>query len=197
MLAPRLEIRSPTPASRFQFLTVPGYGGSGPEHWQSQWERDDPSFGRVEQHDWDHPNVDVWTLAIEAAVRGAAKPVVFVAHSCGVTAVAHWTKRFGPDIGIAGAFLVAPPDFERVDLEQPVYDFGAPPLEPLPFPSMLVASEDDPYCDVDRARVLANAWGASFVSAGKCGHINTASGHGPWPEGKRLLNAFATQLKFG
>src|SRR5215213_8504124 len=98
MLAPRLEIRSPTPASRFQFLTVPGYAGSGPEHWQTQWERDDPAFVRVEQRDWDHPDVDEWTLAIEAAVRGAEKPVVFVAHSCGVTAVAHWTKRFGPDI---------------------------------------------------------------------------------------------------
>lgn len=197
MLTPRLEIRAPTPASRFQFLTVPGYTGSGPEHWQTLWERDDASFTRVEQRDWDHPRADEWTLAIESAVRQAMKKVVLVAHSCGVTAVAHWAKRFSPDVAVAGAFLVAPPDSDRPDLEPAVRDFGPPPGEPLPFPSMLVASEDDPYCAIDRAREMANAWGASFVSAGKRGHINTASGHGPWPEGRRLLNAFATQLKFG
>ena len=170
MLTPRLEIRSPTPASRFRFLTVPGDPGSGPEHWQTLWEREDPSFTRIEQED---------AVAIETAVRGAEKPVVFVAHDSGVAAVAHWAQRFGAD-GVAGAFLVAP--------REP----GEPPLGPLPFPSMLVGSEDDPHCAADRARELANAWGASFVSAGKRGHIDSA-----WPEGRRLLNAFATQLKFG
>jgi predicted alpha/beta hydrolase family esterase len=197
MLTPRLEIRSPTPASRFQFLTVPGLSGSGPEHWQTQWERDDASIARIEQRDWDHPNVDEWTVAIEAAVRGAAKPVVFVAHSCGVTAVAHWAKRFGPDVSIAGAFLVAAPDCERADVAELLGDFCPAPLEPLPFPSMLAASEDDPYCAIDRARMMANAWGSSFVTVGMRGHINTDSGHGAWPEGRRLLSAFATQLKFG
>lgn len=197
MLGPRLEIRQPTPASRFQFLMVPGYTGSGPEHWQAVWERDDASFTRVEQRDWDHPDPHEWSVAIEAAIRGALRRVVLVAHSCGVSAVAHWAKRFAPDAAVVGAFLVAPPDLERADLEPAVRAFAPVPLEALPFPSMLVASEDDPYCEIDRARALANAWGASFVSAGKAGHINTASGHGPWPEGRRLLNAFATQLKFG
>ncbi len=197
MLTPRLEIRSPTPASRFQFLTLPGYSGSGPEHWQTLWERNDPSFVRVEQRDWDHPDAQEWAVAIEAAIRGAAKQVVLVAHSCGVAAVAHWARLFAPDSGVAGAFLVAPPDLDRKDLEGAICAFGPAPLDPLPFPSMLVASEDDPYCEVGRARALASAWGASFVSAGNRGHINTASGHGPWPEGRRLLSAFATQLKFG
>lgn len=194
MLTPRLEIRAPTPGSRFQFFTVPGYTGSGPEHWQTLWERDDPSFARIEQRDWDRPDAAEWPAAIEAAVRGAAKAVVLVAHSCGVTAVAHWAKRYAPEI--AGAFLVAPPDPERVDLEQAVRDFGPVPLDPLPFPAMVVASEDDATCDVEKARALAAVWGAQFVSAGNQGHINTASGHGPWPEGRRLLNAFVTQLLF-
>lgn len=197
MSTPLLEIRSPSPASRFQFFTVPGYSGSGPEHWQTLWERDDPSIVRIEQRDWDHPDVAEWTLEIERALRGASKKVIFIAHSCGVTAVAHWAKRFSPDIAVAGAFLVAPPDGERQDLEQAVRDFGPAPLDPLPFPAIVIASENDPYCELEKARGFANSWGASFVSVGRSGHVNTASGHGPWPEGRRLLNAFATQVLLG
>lgn len=189
---PRLQIRAPEPASRFQFLTVPGLGGSGPQHWQTLWQRDDPSMLRIEQRDWDHPEAGEWSFAIETGVRNAAKAAILVAHSCGVTAIAHWVHRY--ETPIAGAFLVAPPDWQRPGVEPAVRDFGPMPLDPLPFPAMVVASEDDPYCDLERARGFATSWGASFVSAGKAGHINTASGHGPWPEGKRLLTAFATEL---
>ena len=192
MMMPRLEIRSPTPASRLQFFTLPGLSNSGPEHWQTLWERDDPSITRIEQRDWDHPEVEEWSRTVEEAVLSVTKPALLVAHSCGVTAIAHWAKRYSPDI--AGAFLVAPPDCDRADIEPAVRDFGPTPLETLPFPSMLVASEDDPYCDFEKARSFAQSWGSSFISAGRAGHINTASGHGPWVEGKRLLDAFATQV---
>ena len=192
---PLLEIRSPTPASKFQFFTLPGIYNSGPEHWQTLWERDDPSIVRIEQRDWDHPEADAWSQEIENAIRSVTKRVILVAHSCGATAVAHWAQRFTPDI--AGAFLVAPPDCARADIEEGVRNFGPVPLERLPFPSMVVASEDDPYCEFETARGFANSWGASFVSMGSSGHINAASGHGPWPEGKRLLHAFATQVQMG
>ena len=35
-------------------LTLPGWQGSGPEHWQSRWEALH-GFIRVEQHDWMRP----------------------------------------------------------------------------------------------------------------------------------------------
>jgi hypothetical protein len=98
---------------------------------------------------------------------------------------------------IAGAFLVAPPDTDRSDLDEPVKRFALPRLERLAFPALVVASEDDPHCTFDRARHLANAWGAGLVSAGKAGHINTASGHGPWPEGWRFLEDFCAALERG
>lgn len=192
MSTPLLEIRPPSPASRFQFFTVPGFSGSGPQHWQTLWEQDDPSIVRIEQRDWEHPEVGEWSETIDRAVRSVTKRVILIAHSCGVAAVTHWAKRYAPDI--AGAFLVAPPDCERADLEPAVRGFGPVPLDPLPFPSIVIASENDPYCDFEKARGFANSWGASFVSAGVSGHINTASGHGPWPEGRRLLTAFATQV---
>ena len=178
--------------SVLQFFTLPGYTNSGPGHWQSLWEREDPSITRIQQSDWDHPEVEAWSRAIEEAVLSVTKPVVLIAHSCGATAVAHWAKRYDSDI--AGAFLVAPPDCDRLDLAPAVRDFGPAPLEELPFPAIVVASENDPYCDLDAARLFADAWGASFVSAGRAGHINTESGHGPWPEGQQLLEAFASEV---
>lgn len=175
-----------------RLLTIPGYTGSGPRHWQSLWERADSSIIRVEQEDWDNPDVETWSASIAAAVRKEGRPVVLVAHSCGSTAVAHWAGRTATKI--AGAFLVAPPDTDRSDLDDPIKRFALPRLERLPFPTLVVASEDDPYCTVERARHLAAAWDARLISAGKAGHTNTASGHGPWPDGKRFLEDFCGTL---
>ena len=178
--------------SHLTLLTIPGYTGSGPRHRHTFWEQADATISRVQQQDWDNPDPETWSGSIEAAVRRADRAVVLVAHSCGSTAVAHWAMRFGTEI--AGAFLVAPPDTDRSDLDEPVKKFALPALQRLPFPAWLIASEDDPHCTFDRARHIANAWGARLVSAGKAGHINTASGHGPWPEGRRLLDEFCTTL---
>ena len=72
---------------------------------------------------------------------------------------------------------------------------GAPiPMEALPFPSIVLASSDDPYATPERSRALAGAWGSRFVDIGKAGHLNTESGHGAWLEGERLLNAFCDQV---
>jgi predicted alpha/beta hydrolase family esterase len=68
------------------------------------------------------------------------------------------------------------------------------PLAPLPFPALLVASSNDPYCSIERARLLAERWGAAFVEGGDLGHINAASGHGPWPEGVLRFGGFLSRL---
>ena len=36
-------------------------------------------------------------------------------------------------------------------------------------------------------RSFAAAWGTEFIDIGAAGHINTASGFGPWPFGEVLL----------
>jgi uncharacterized protein len=70
--------------------------------------------------------------------------------------------------------------------------FAPIPRDPLPFPSLVVASRTDPYCSYERAEDFAYAWGAAIVDAGEAGHINTEAGFGPWPEG---LMRFAGFLK--
>ena len=69
--------------------------------------------------------------------------------------------------------------------------FSPVPRRKLPGRTIVVASEDDPYVDFVRAVSIAEAWGAHFVSAGRCGHINSASGLGDWPLGRRILAGLA------
>lgn len=68
------------------------------------------------------------------------------------------------------------------------HGFRDPPMRPLGFPALLVASRDDPYADIGFARSAASVWGAGFVDVGRRGHV---SGIGRWSQGKRLLEAFA------
>ena len=78
------------------------------------------------------------------------------------------------------------------DCEAPTYTFDtkgfAPiPLEPLPFPSIVVASTNDEYISLERATQFANAWGSDLVNIGAKGHINPGAGFGEWNEGLELL----------
>jgi predicted alpha/beta hydrolase family esterase len=167
-------------------LIVPGWENSGPEHWQSLWERANPHrFGRVQQRDWNAPRLDDWIGALDAAIAAQPAPVVLVAHSLGCIAIAHWAARFTRTV--AGALLVAPADVERADTPEPIRCFAPVPLQPLSFRTLLVASDSDEYLSMDRAEHFARCWGSELVPLGAAGHINTAAGFGPWPEGERML----------
>ena len=70
-----------------------------------------------------------------------------------------------------------------------VRGFAPMPLQALPFPSIVVASEDDPYVSMARARQFAEAWGSRIENIGPAGHINAESGLGNWPDGLALLES--------
>ena len=175
-------------------LIVPGYENSGVYHWQSRWERQLSTAWRVEQENWDAPDKAKWAERIAQDVRRAEKPVVLVGHSLGVLAIVHAAPLLPAD-KVQGAFLVSMPDVERPDF-MPVIDraFAPIPRDPLPFPSVLVASRTDPHCDYEKAEDIAYAWGSSIVDAGDAGHLNTESGHGPWPEGLMRFAGFLKRL---
>ncbi|MCU4180546.1 RBBP9/YdeN family alpha/beta hydrolase [Bosea sp. BH3] len=181
-------------SSDTDILIIPGWGGSGPDHWQSRWEARLTTARRVEQPDWYKPSRHVWADRIIAAIRGATRPVVLVAHSAGVSAVAYAAEHLHKG-EVAGAFLVAPAS-ERAKRAVPGMgpDFIEHRREKLPFPSVLIASTDDSYCTQDEARELAAAWGSEFVDAGESGHINSESGHGPWPDGLLRFGGFLKGL---
>lgn len=176
-------------------LVVPGWNGSGVGHWQTMWEQKYPRFRRVEQRNWTRPSRADWIAQIDADVDSVASPTFLVAHSLGCLAVAHWAAVAGKKTDhVDGAFLVAPPWLTASNECPPqLADFLPMPLRRLPFPSLFVASENDPYLPIEIAGRLASAWGSQFVDIGRQGHINVASGHGPWPIGEGLLRGFVAR----
>ena len=113
---------------------------------------------------------------------------MLVAHSLSCAVVARWAQRANGKVKVKAAFLVAPSDVDARDrTPEEVRAFAPLARERFPFPAIVVASRDDPYVAFGRAATFAADWGAEFVDAGAAGHINTASGHGPWPEGRLIL----------
>ncbi|MCX8997813.1 alpha/beta hydrolase [Rhizobiaceae bacterium BDR2-2] len=175
-------------------LIVPGYGDSGDGHWQTRWEQRLSTARRVEQADWNNPVLDHWTARIVREVSVATRPVVFIAHSLGVPSVLHALPRLGPNI--AGAFFVAPPDLSDASrMPEGLTAFGPYPTERLPFPAITIASRNDPYCAFETAERLTESWGSLLIDAGESGHLNTESGHGPWPEGTMVFAEFLSRLQ--
>jgi uncharacterized protein len=180
----------PLAADLSPVLLLPGLYDSGPQHWQTLWMKGRPGFRRVEQRDWEKPDVADWIANLDAAVIEAGPAALLVAHSSSCALVAHWAARARP---IRGALLVAPSDPEAPSYPAGPTGFAPMPLARLPFASTVVASTDDPYVSLDRAREFARAWGSALVEVGPVGHINSASGLGEWPAGLALLDALAAR----
>jgi predicted alpha/beta hydrolase family esterase len=176
-----------------RLLVLPGLGGSGPEHWQTRWETCEPGCVRVQQHEWDRPDLGEWLRAVDGVLASGEAPVVLIAHSLACALVAHGARRPAWS-GVVGALLVAPADVDSPTRTPPeTRGFSPLPVEPLPFAATVVSSQDDPYVAFERARELARRWGAEFVDAGVIGHINASSGLGEWTEGRRLLRALVAR----
>lgn len=171
------------------YLTVPGLNGSGREHWQTIWEGNRDDFRRVEQASWDDPQRDQWVDALHRAIVEPGAPIILIAHSLGCITAAWWAAAIAQGYGrpVAGALLVAPPEVERPDAHPILRRFAPLPVQPLPFPSIVVASANDPYASLEQSRRMARIWQAHFVDIGAYGHINAASGLGQWEAGKHLL----------
>ena len=174
-------------------LIIPGYTNSGPEHWQTRWQGRLSTARRVEQAEWSKPVRDDWVANVVRAIEEATRPVVLVAHSLGVPTAIHAVREAG--LPVAGGFFVAPPDVANPAIRpKHLMTFGPYPRDPLPFPSLTIASRNDPFCPFDVAEDVAGAWGSLFIDAGEAGHLNAESGHGPWPEGSMTFANFLTRL---
>jgi predicted alpha/beta hydrolase family esterase len=176
-----------------EVLTLAGLWNSGPQHWQTHWEHKHPNFKRVPHRDWNNPQCTEWVAELDAAIAASEGTPLLVAHSLGTMLVPQWA-RSGSPLKIAGAFLVSPSDLEAESFPIDANRFVPIPLEKLPFPSMVVASSNDPFVQIERARQFAQAWGSRFVEIGAAGHINGDSGYGEWPEGEKMLADFCAEV---
>jgi len=175
-------------------LLVPGLSGSGPGHWQSLWEQQDPNCSKVELGRWEDPHRNTWINNLNLAIHRVGRPVVLVAHSLGCLLVAWWARfeqrawqERGQPSPVVGALLVAPPEVDFFPLDERIARFAPTPTEALPFPSRLVASRNDPWMGFHTAQALARRWNSTLVDAGDCGHINADSQLGEWSFGREQL----------
>ncbi|GAB3802039.1 alpha/beta hydrolase [Humibacter antri] len=172
-------------------IIVPGIDDSPRDHWQSLWQESlGPSAVRIAPASFTAPVEADWVAAIDW-VTGVGD--VLVAHSLGCLAVASWIARGGR---AAGAFLVAPPDECGPAFPAAATGFASP-RNALAIPSVIVASDDDPYSSPDHLAQLSALWAAPLITVGRHGHLNLASRLGEWNEGRRLLAAFGAGLGTG
>ncbi|WP_062603282.1 MULTISPECIES: RBBP9/YdeN family alpha/beta hydrolase [unclassified Rhizobium] len=170
-------------------LILPGYMGSGPDHWQQHWLNDNPGSEFVEQDDWERPDLDTWLARLEDRLD-VSEDVILVAHSLGCLLAARLAGRASAE-KIRGALLVAPCHLDRTEQLHPdAIDFGEMPEKRLPFPSLLIGSLNDPYMPFEQCRRYASLWGSDLIDLGYAGHINVASGFGRWTNGYGFLSLF-------
>ena len=170
---------------------VPGLRDHVAEHWQTHMAASIPGSVTVEPLTENRLSRAARVAALEATLAGIEGDIYLVAHSAGVLTTVFWDQVTTRPI--RAALLVAP-----ADVESP---FPAPypekdaleangwlpiPRVPLSFPSIVVASRNDPLAAFDKVTDLAHCWGARLHDAGDVGHLNPAAGFGPWPEGYLL-----------
>jgi len=183
-------------ADRFTVFIVPGLRDAVAEHWQTLLEERLRTAGRpvagVAPMGRDDLSCSARVDAIERSAQSIEGPIVVVAHSGGCIMLAHWARKTRR--AVRGALLATPPDFEK-----PMPD-GYPtvdalraggwlpvPRAPLPFPSIVASSRNDPLASAERIAGLAADWGSRLVDLGEVGHLNPASGYGVWPRAEEFI----------
>jgi predicted alpha/beta hydrolase family esterase len=184
-------MRAATPAATV--LIVPGLRDHVAEHWQTLLAGQLERVQTVEPMGRENLDCAARVLALEKRARTIDGPLILVAHSAGVITVAQWAQRTRREV--RGALLATPPDFERpMPAGYPTLQalraggWLPVPKAPLPFSSIVAASRNDPLAEYRRVVKLARAWRSWFVDLGAVGHLNPASGFGPWPRALPLID---------
>ena len=181
-------------------VTVPGLRGHVEDHWQTRLAASRPGVVAVPPLGRTNPSLSERIAALEDAVRSAGGPVIIVAHSAGCLVTVHWAVRHdGSGGSVRGALFATPPDLaEELPEEYPSLavleerHWLPIPRRPLPFPSIVAASSNDPLGDPARVRELADAWGSRVHDLGPVGHLNPAFGYGDWPAAEQFLEELDT-----
>ncbi|HEX3383129.1 MAG TPA: alpha/beta hydrolase [Paraburkholderia sp.] len=176
-----------------RLVTVPGLHGSEGAHWQTWLERQFARSLRVDQANWDAPDLALWAKSLRDLLARERGPFVLAAHSFGCLATAHALQQGGLASDVIGVLFVAPASPRKFAFAGP---FDA---RRIGVPSILIGSETDPWMALADARELAQRLGSAFVNLGDAGHINTAAGFGPWPRAKYFVDTLvhcAAPLRF-
>ena len=189
-----LEVAPDWPGHSLPALLVPGWRNSGPGHWQSRWQLLRPHLQRVDFGEWHHPSPHLWSTILYQAVLACPQPPLLIAHSLGCLATASLFALPTPP-PIAAALLVAPPNPGKAQAPPELAPFDPPARRRFGVPGLVVISSNDAYAEEIYSLELAEDWGLEVVRLGPCGHINSESGHGDWPEGLALLDGLVGRIE--
>ena len=174
-------------------VLVPGLRGHVEDHWQTRLAAAMPEARMVTPLGRTDAGLRARVTLLDQVVEQVAGPVILLAHSAGVLVTVHWAAQYSPT-RVVGALLATPPvlaaelppEYPSID-ELRAHGWLPIPREPLPFPSIVAASSNDPLGNPVRLRSLAAAWGSRVHDLGTVGHLNPASGYGEWPQALELI----------
>ena len=164
-------------------LLLHGWGGSDYPHWQS-WLAGEiaKNYGTVsflEFSDFESPSFSVWKQELLTHLK-EFKPDIVICHSLANTLWFHLCNTNAIQ-KVQKLYLVAPPS---IKCEIPELGNFFPldmPKNPHAKETLLVASTNDPYMNIDEAKELQKSLGVEMVVLENAGHINADSGYGEWP----------------
>lgn len=162
-------------------LIVHGIDGSPAPHWQHWWAATEAGAVTVDLPDPARPDPLLWEIELAGMILRHPDSIL-VGHSLGAVLIARLLATW-PGLRVRAALLVAPAETEQVAR---ISQFGKIPTVHFGIPTTIVASRNDPWMTFARSSDLAKAWGSDLIDMGFAGHINVASGFGPWDYGKAL-----------
>ncbi|MBU1217718.1 alpha/beta hydrolase [bacterium] len=164
-------------------LLLHGWGGSNSPHWQSwlagELAKEYGCVSFLEFSNYDFPKLDVWKRELKEHLE-EFKPDIVVCHSLANILWFHLCNE-GNISEVTKLFLVAPPSLKCKIEELKSFFPVTAPNNLYAKEVLLVTSTNDPYLSEDEAKELQNALGVEMKVIQDGGHINAASGYGPWP----------------
>lgn len=176
----------------YKTLLVPGLDASPAPHWQHWWAAHDPRALMIDLPNPAAPDPAAWEAELAGAILHHPDAVL-VGHSLGAVLIARVLTRW-PQLRVTAAMLVAPAEPSR---DPRIAGFGPIPERSLGRPTLVVGSRNDPWMSCGQARALAAVWGAKHHDLGFAGHVNVASGFGPWPRGLDLRDGLLAETLAG
>lgn len=188
-------------SSKATVLIVPGLRDHVDDHWQTLLAKKLPRVRMVAPPGKLNATLSERIAAVETEASATPDPLVIVAHSAGSLIVAHWAQR--TERTVLGALLATPPDLERplptgypTQTDLRANGWLPMPNAPLPFPAIVAASRNDPLAAYDGVLARAKRWGARVEDLGAVGHLNPASGFGPWLLAEELIDELVMSVEF-
>lgn len=160
--------------SHYRWLFVPGRVPALHRSWHLNCTQRGMKCDRLDLGNWNDPTAGKWTIRLDLAIARSDEPVILVTHDVACFAVPWWAALASSErtAQIAAVVFVAPPDLDALHVEARFRPLGRFPCTPLPFPSVIIASADDPDASLAYSESLAERLGASVQNAGPAGRLN-------------------------